>query len=81
MPLTFEQFLNLPDVAGKQELLNGELISLPPGKRSHMEVSRELVDLFRSAVDRRRVWFETGYQLHDRMLQPDASVSWPAQRI
>jgi Uma2 family endonuclease len=44
--LTIEEFLNLPDVPGKQELFNGELISLPPAKRSHMEISKRLVDLF-----------------------------------
>lgn len=79
--LSLEEFLSLPDLPGKQELLNGELISLPPAKRSHMEISKRLVDLFRSVLDASRVWFETGYQLHDRMLQPDVSVSWPDQTV
>jgi Uma2 family endonuclease len=79
--LTIEEFLNLPDVPGKQELLDGELISLPPAKRSHMEISKRLFHLFRSVVDDSRVWFETGYHLHDRMLQPDVSVTWPDQRV
>ena len=76
-----EEFLRLADVPGKQELLKGELISLPPAKRSHMEISKRLVDIFRSVMDGERVWFETGYQLHGQMLQPDVSVTWPNQRV
>ena len=79
--LTMEEFLRLTEMPGKQELLEGELISLPPAKRSHMEISKRLVDLFRSVLDDTRVWFETGYQLHGQMLQPDVSVSWPDQRV
>jgi Uma2 family endonuclease len=79
--LTMEEFLSLPDAPGKQELLNGELISLPPAKRSHMEIAKRLVDLLRSKLDIDRVWFETGYQFHGRMLQPDVSVTWPHQRV
>src|SRR5690242_17812402 len=79
--LTMGEFLKLPDSPGKQELLDGELISSPPAKRSHMEISKRLVELFRSVLDSSRVWFETGYQLHERMLQPDVSVTWPDQRV
>jgi Uma2 family endonuclease len=79
--VTLEEFLDLPETPGKQELLDGELISLPPAKRSHMEISKRLVDLFRSVLDGARVWFETGYQLHGRMLQPDVSVTWPDQPV
>jgi Uma2 family endonuclease len=79
--LSMEAFLCMPDMPGKQELLKGELISLPPAKRSHMEISKRLVDLFRPALDDERVWFETGYQLHGQMLQPDVSVNWPDQRV
>jgi hypothetical protein len=33
--LTDEEFLNLADHPGKQELLDGELFTLPPAKHSH----------------------------------------------
>jgi len=79
--LSMDEFLCLADTPGKQELLKGELISLPPAKRSHMEISKRLVDLFRSVMDGERVWFETGYRLHGQMLQPDVSVNWPDQRV
>jgi Uma2 family endonuclease len=63
--LTIEEFLNLTDRPGKQELLDGELISLPPAKRSHMEIAKRLFELFRTVTDSSRVWFETAYQLRD----------------
>ena len=79
--LTVEEFLRLPDLPGKQELLDGELISLPPAKLSHMDIASLLYELFRTVLDRGRVKFETGYQLHGRMLQPDVSVTWPDQPV
>jgi len=53
------------------ELLDGELISLPPAKRSHMEMAKRFVRLLETAVDAARVWIEMGYQLGDRWLQAD----------
>jgi Uma2 family endonuclease len=77
-----EEFLNLPDEPGKQELLDGELITLPPAKLTHMQVIKNLQDLLRTVLPKTRVWPETGYQLGRRgWLQPDVSVSWPDQRV
>ena len=36
--MTFAEFEKLPEYAGKQELLNGELIELPPPKLGHMKL-------------------------------------------
>jgi Uma2 family endonuclease len=80
--LTDEEFLALPKTAGKQELIDGELITLPPSKHSHDEVGKRIAALFESVVDRSRVWIESAYQLAPRQwLQPDVSVTWPDQRI
>jgi Uma2 family endonuclease len=79
--LTLEEFLNLPEMPGKQELLDGELISSPPAKLRHLKLSKRVFDLFRSVPDRSRVWYETGYRLHWHMLQPDVSVTWPDQPV
>ncbi len=72
----------LPDEPGKQELLQGELIALPPAKRSHNAVTQTLFELLRTVLDSTRVHMEAGYQMsHDTWLQPDVSVEWPDQRI
>jgi Uma2 family endonuclease len=80
--LTDEEFLNLPEFPGKQELLDGELIELPPARHSHSELIKRLVELLHTALDTPRVWTETAYRLRPgRWLVPDASVSWPDQRV
>ncbi|HME07838.1 MAG TPA: Uma2 family endonuclease [Bryobacteraceae bacterium] len=79
--LSLEEFLNLPDAPGKLELLDGELLTLPPAKFSHMEMVKRFQSLLEAAVGRSRVWFEMGYQLGRHWLQPDLSVSWPDQRL
>lgn len=78
--LTDEEFLNLSDEPGKQELLDGELISLPPAKLRHNIISKRLFQLLSNITDPSRVFYETGYRLRrGRWLQPDLSVNWPDQ--
>jgi Uma2 family endonuclease len=61
--LSEEEFLALPESAGKQELIDGELIELPPATDSHDELSRRLAELFRTALDTSRIWIETSYRV------------------
>jgi Uma2 family endonuclease len=79
--LTAEEFLNLPDTPGKQELLDGELISLPPAKYYHSEAARAFQKLLETAIDESRVRVFEGYQLKRGWLIPDVSVSWPDQPV
>ena len=80
--LTDEEFLGLPDVPGKRELLDGKLIELPPAKYFHSEMAKRLSCLLQTVVHPSRVWIETAYRLSSgRWLTPDVSVSWPDQRI
>jgi len=79
--LTFEEFCELPEAEEKQELLDGELISMPPPRYIHMLVATEFFELQRSVLPKRRVWIEMGYRLRRGWLIPDVSVSWPGQRI
>src|SRR5881392_3572305 len=80
--LTEDEFLNLPEFTGKQELLDGELIQLPPARYAHSELSKRLVRTLRTVLDESRIWIETAYRLRkDRWLIPDVSVSWPDQSI
>ena len=82
MLLTEDEFLNLPELTGKQELLDGELIQLPPARYSHGELSKRLVKTLGTVLDESRIWTEIGYRLRPgRWLIPDVSVSWPDQPI
>jgi len=79
--LTAEQYLNLPDMPGKHELLDGELISLPPAKNNHSIIGRAFQDLLLTVLDKSRVWYVEGYQLKRGWLIPDVSVTWPGQPV
>ena len=78
--LSEEEFLSLPDIPGKRELLDGELIDLPPAKRYHSVTAKKLMHLLATVLDESRVWHEEAYWLREgRWLIPDVSVSWPDQ--
>jgi len=79
--VTFAEFEQLPDIAGKRELLDGEAIDLPPPKRVHMEIAHAIQDLLRSIFPRPRVWVESGYRMGEAWLVPDVSVSSPSERV
>jgi Uma2 family endonuclease len=79
--LTAEQYLNLPEMPGKHELLDGELISLPPAKHDHNKIGRAFQKLLETVLDESRVWLLEGYQLKRGWLIPDVSVSWPDQPV
>ena len=79
--MTFEEFESLSESGGKQELLDGELIELPPAKVRHMAVAKSFLELLTTVLSKSRVWFETGYQLGSSWLIPDISATWPDQRI
>jgi len=89
--LTFEEFERLPEYAGKQELLKGELIELPPPPTKHARNSIEIFVALRTALSEAHargeaaelgeVLIETGYHL-DRhsWVVPDVSITHPGQR-
>jgi len=78
--LSEEEFLNLPDTPGKHELLDGELIDLPPAKLYHSGIAKKLMHLLATVLDDSRIWIEVAYWLREgRWLIPDVSVSWPDQ--
>jgi Uma2 family endonuclease len=80
--LTFEEFERLPDEPGKLELLDGELIRLPPAKKRRMKLSHRLqrilmtfVDNLDAAAGLGELYLETGYKIGSRnWLQPDLSI-------
>ena len=82
--LSFEEFEHLPDEPGKVELLDGELIQLPPAKLKHMEVAHCIQMLLIHAMGKAgvpaklgKVYLETGYKFSSRAwLQPDVSIPY-----
>ncbi len=70
--MSISEFELLPDEPGKQELLQGELITLPPAKIAHNKIAEALFALLRSAGESSRVHLEASYQMsRDTWLQPD----------
>jgi Uma2 family endonuclease len=79
--MTFAEFEQLPDRPGKQELVDGELILMPPPENQHSLIAmRILVLLLQSGLAPGRVWADhTGYRIAGGWIEPDVSVSWPDQ--
>lgn len=79
--LSFAEFEQLPDIPGKRELIDGEVIELPPPKFTHSKVAKRVYQFLLEILPSDRVWQETGYRIGGGWLQPDVSVIWPDQQI
>jgi Uma2 family endonuclease len=88
--LSFEEFERLPDQPGKRELLEGELIELPPADLKHNEGAELIYEHLKSALaeahargeaaELGKVHHEMGYLLAGKgWLQPDVSVTFRDQ--
>jgi Uma2 family endonuclease len=88
--ITFEEFERLPDEPGKRELLDGEVIEMPPADWEHNEVSIWIYHLLQEALaaahsrgeapELGKVRIEAGYKLPgNHYLQPDVSITHAAQ--
>lgn len=85
--LTFAEFEQLPDEPGKLELLDGELIRLPPSKTRNMRIAELLFKMLDQALDRGcgspllgQVHMEFGYKIGaTAWLQPDVSIEYKGQ--
>jgi Uma2 family endonuclease len=53
--LTYEEWLTLPEVEGVEEVVNGEILKMPPNKVIHADTVENLADLLKAQVDRRTV--------------------------
>jgi Uma2 family endonuclease len=86
--MSFAEFERLDGGADQMELLNGELIRMPPAFRPHMEICRRLFRLLDHWVEQYRqtektpkggtVFLEMGYLLSTEpasWLQPDVSLT------
>src|SRR6266446_10315994 len=76
--LTFEEFERLPDSPGKRELLDGELIEMPPQKTRNRKIQRRIDrKLSPYVLDHGlgEVYIEAGFKLGERhWVQPDLSL-------
>ena len=53
--LSYEEWLTLPEVEGVEEVVNGEIRTMPPNKVIHADTVENLADLLKARVDRRTV--------------------------
>jgi Uma2 family endonuclease len=77
--MTFAEFEQLPDEPGKMELIDGEVIQMPPPKNRHATIAKRIYRLLTNAIDEAHVWHEAGYRIGGGWLRPDVSVTWPDQ--
>jgi Uma2 family endonuclease len=77
-PMTFAEFENLPESPGKRELLDGELIELPPAKQKHLIVQHRIAEVLRRYLAGRglgEAYIEAGFYLAaGHWVQPDVSI-------
>jgi len=86
--LTFEEFEQLPDQPGKQELVRGELIDMPPADYKHNDIADRIYGFLKAALDQAhargeaRVFHEMGYLLSGaNWVQPDVSITHAGQSV
>jgi Uma2 family endonuclease len=89
--VTFEEFEQMPEQPGKQELLDGELIELPPAKLRHNEIAERMRDYLKAqvgdahsrsqALTLGKVHHEMGYRLQSHGWSvPDVSITHADQK-
>jgi len=80
--ITFAEFEALPDIEGKRELVDGEVIEMPPPENAHSRIAKRILFLLAARLGESRVWQDhTGYRIGKGWIEPDVSVSWPEQRF
>ena len=87
--LSFAEFEQLPDEPGKLELLDGELIRLPPSKTRNMIIAERLYEALKLELGRGggssrlgSAHMEFGYKIGaTAWLQPDVSIQFKGQTV
>lgn len=78
--LTFAEFEQLPNEPGKMELIDGEVIHMPPPKNRHTTIVMRILRVLFTSQHGDRTVCEGGYRIGGGWLMPDVSVTWPDQR-
>src|SRR5438270_263761 len=53
--VTYEEWLQMPEVEGREEVVDGEIIVMPPNKWKHQEIVAELQAILFAQFDRKVV--------------------------
>jgi Uma2 family endonuclease len=82
--LTFEEFERLPEILGKQELLNGEVVESPLAKKKHVQQAHSFFLAMLGTVEASigKPHIRMGYRVRrdpDSWLVPDVSITHPDQ--
>ena len=76
--MTFAEFKLLPEIEGKRELIDGEVIDTSAWTLDHSTATKRLLFLLFEHLDLSRVSTgQTGSRIGQSWIQPDVSVSWP----
>ena len=88
--MTFEEFERLPGESGRLELIDGELIRMPPAMTKHMRMVKYLFRILDDTMrilrdkglvrDLGEVFSETGYLVGSNWVTPDVSITHAGQR-
>ncbi len=78
-PMTLDDLELLPDIDGIQELLDGELVQMPPPKDRPSQICSKILEKFYSFLTASRIRCEAGFVIQSHFVQPDVSVSFPNQ--
>ena len=79
--ITIDEFEGLPENDGIQELLDGEVVEMPPPKQRHSALVKLIVKVLNRHVDESRIWTETGFLIGGHCPQPDVAVTHVDQAI
>jgi Uma2 family endonuclease len=55
--ITYEEWLQMPEAEGVEEVVQGEIRKIPPNKIVHADVVENLADLLKALLDRKTVRF------------------------
>ncbi len=87
--VTFDEFERLPDEECKLELIDGEVLRMPPAEYRHTLISLRIYDFLKEALrilhgkgqarDLGQVLHEGGYRLGHNWLIPDVSITHAGQ--
>ena len=58
-PLTYEEWLQLPEAEGREEVVNGVIVKMPPNKLPRVNTVENLADLLKAKLNRNAVWVVT----------------------
>jgi len=76
--MTFAEFEALPDIEGKRELIDGEVMEMPRPENAHSRIAKRFLVLLLARLGESRVWQDhTGYRIGRGWIEPDVSVSCP----